>query len=61
MWWDILMAFACLGVVYYILSGGDDFMDRNTSPEQLDIWVGLLFIFLILEALRRTNGVISSA
>lgn len=58
MWWDILMAFVSLGVVYYILSGGDDFMDRNTSPDPLDLYVGLAFIFLILEALRRTNGLI---
>ncbi len=58
MWWDILMAFASLGVVYYILSGGDDFMDRNTSPDPFDLYVGLGFIFLILEALRRTNGLI---
>lgn len=58
MWWDVLMAIASLGVVYYILSGGDDFMDRNTSPDPLDLYVGLAFIFLILEALRRTNGLI---
>ncbi len=58
MWWDVLMAIASLGVVYYILTGGDDFMDRNTSPDPLDLYVGLAFIFLILEALRRTNGLI---
>ena len=58
MWWDVLMAIASLGVVYYILMGGDDFMDRNTSPDPLDLYVGLAFIFLILEALRRTNGLI---
>lgn len=58
MWWDILMAIASVGVVYYILTGGDDFMDRNTSPDPLDLYVGIAFIFLILEALRRTNGLI---
>ena len=58
MWWDVIMAFASIGVVYYVLTGGDDFMDRNTSPDPLDLYVGLGFIFLILEALRRTNGLI---
>ncbi|WP_108645393.1 TRAP transporter permease [Polynucleobacter rarus] len=58
MWWDVIMAFASIGVVYYVLIGGDDFMDRNTSPDPLDLYVGLGFIFLILEALRRTNGLI---
>ena len=52
------MAFASIGVVYYVLTGGDDFMDRNTSPDPLDLYVGIGFIFLILEALRRTNGLI---
>ena len=58
MWWDVIMAFASIGVVYYVLTGGDDFMDRNTSPDPLDLYVGIGFIFLILEALRRTNGLI---
>jgi TRAP transporter 4TM/12TM fusion protein len=58
MWWDVIMAFASIGVVYYVLTGGDDFMDRNTSPDPLDLYVGVGFIFLILEALRRTNGLI---
>ena len=58
MWWDVIMAFASIGVVYYVLTGGDDFMDRNTNPDPLDLYVGVGFIFLILEALRRTNGLI---
>jgi len=58
MWWDVIMAFASIGVVYYVLTGGDDFMDRNTSPDPLDLYVGIGFILLILEALRRTNGLI---
>ncbi len=58
MWWDFIFACASLGIVYYVLSSGDDFMDRNTMPNQIDIAVGLALIFLILEALRRTNGLI---
>ncbi len=58
MWWDILFAIGSLYVVYYALSGGDDFMDRNTAPNSMDIWVGLGLILLILEGIRRTNGMI---
>lgn len=58
MWWDVLFAIGALYVVYYALSGGDDFMDRNTAPNSMDIWVGLGLIFLILEGIRRTNGMI---
>ena len=58
MWWDIIFALAALYIVYYILSGGDDFADRNTAPNQLDVMVGVVFILMILEAVRRTNGMI---
>ena len=58
MWWDVVCALAAIFIVYYILSGGDDFADRNTSPNQMDVAVGVVFILLILEAVRRTNGLI---
>ena len=58
MWWDVLCALAALFIVYYILSGGDDFSDRNTAPNHMDVTVGVVFILLILEAVRRTNGMI---
>jgi TRAP transporter 4TM/12TM fusion protein len=58
MWWDVGFALAALYIVYYILSGGDDFADRNTAPNQLDVIVGVVFILMILEAVRRTNGMI---
>ncbi len=58
MWWDVLCALAALFIVYYILSGGDDFSDRNTAPNHIDVTVGVVFILLILEAVRRTNGMI---
>ncbi|MEI8399167.1 MAG: TRAP transporter fused permease subunit [Alcaligenaceae bacterium] len=58
MWWDIVFSLLALYIVYYILSGGDDFADRNTAPNQLDVIVGVVFILMILEAVRRTNGMI---
>ena len=56
MWWDGLAGAAAVIVVAYMLHGGDDFTDRNTSPETWDIVLGVTLIVLILEAMRRTSG-----
>jgi TRAP transporter 4TM/12TM fusion protein len=56
MWWDWIAAALSIGVVVYLIMGGDDFTDRNTSPEPWDIVFGLALIFMVLEAMRRTNG-----
>ena len=58
MWWDVLFAIGSAAIAYYILGGGDDFSDRNTAPNPTDIIVGLGLILLILESVRRTNGMI---
>ncbi len=56
MWWDWIMALVPIVVVAYMLQGGDDFMDRNTMPENWDIVFGVALMLLILEAMRRTSG-----
>ena len=56
--WDIVFALGSIAISYYILSGGDDFMDRNTAPNPTDVLVGIALILLILESVRRTNGMI---
>ena len=56
MWWDWIAAFAGIVVTAYMIHGGDDFMDRNTSPENWDIFFGVVLIVLILEAMRRASG-----
>jgi TRAP transporter 4TM/12TM fusion protein len=58
MWWDWLAAAVSVLIVAYMIQGGDDFADRNTSPESLDIFFGLCLVFLVMEAMRRTNGLI---
>jgi TRAP transporter 4TM/12TM fusion protein len=58
MWWDVLLALFSIAIAYYALSGGDDFADRNTEPNQLDMLFGIGLILLILEAVRRTNGLV---
>src|SRR5258708_22922701 len=56
MWWDWAAAFAAVAVIAYILYGGDDIWDRNTSPDNWDIAFGIPFILLILQGMRRASG-----
>jgi TRAP transporter 4TM/12TM fusion protein len=56
MWWDWIAAALSIAVVVYLIQGGDDITDRNTSPEAWDIVFGLALIAMVLEAMRRTNG-----
>src|SRR5262252_2559539 len=56
MWWDWIVAFAAVVIVVYIIRGGDDFWDRNTSPDKWDIFFGVLLILMILEGMRRASG-----
>ncbi len=54
--WDWLAALAAIAILYYIMAGGDDFMDRNTMPDPTDIVYGVILVVLVLEAMRRTTG-----
>ena len=56
MWWDWLAALLAIAVVVYLILGGDDFTDRNTSPNGWDIVFGVSLVALVLEAMRRTTG-----
>lgn len=58
MWWDVVLALAGVSTIVYLLAGGDDFWDRNTLPDRWDIFFGVMFVVLVLEAVRRTSGVI---
>src|SRR3954464_12951208 len=55
-WWDIVPGLVAVATIVYALWGGDDFLDRATAPDRLDVIVGLVFIALLLEATRRTTG-----
>jgi TRAP transporter 4TM/12TM fusion protein len=57
-WWDVVPAITAVALVVYALWGGEDFTDRATVPERLDVWVGVFFIIILLEATRRTTGLI---
>jgi TRAP transporter 4TM/12TM fusion protein len=56
MWWDWVCALAAVAAMVYAIQGGDDFWDRNTSPDNWDLFFGVIFIFLILEGMRRASG-----
>jgi TRAP transporter 4TM/12TM fusion protein len=57
-WWDVVPAILAVATIAYALYGGDDFTDRATTPDHWDVVVGLIFIVLVLEATRRTTGLI---
>jgi TRAP transporter 4TM/12TM fusion protein len=60
-WWDWLGAILGLVAIGYGLAGGDDFIDRNTIPEQQDMVFGVILVVLVLEAARRSTGWIMPA
>src|SRR5215210_8408559 len=55
-WWDVVAAGAAVCILAYAIGGGEDFTDRATSPDRLDVVLGVIFIVLLLEATRRTSG-----
>jgi TRAP transporter 4TM/12TM fusion protein len=57
-WWDVIPGLIAVATIAYALWGGDDFTDRATTPDHLDVVVGVVFIILVLEATRRTTGLI---
>jgi TRAP transporter 4TM/12TM fusion protein len=56
MWWDVVCAALGVATIAYLLAGGDDIWDRNTLPTQSDVFFGVVFVLLVLEACRRTSG-----
>ncbi len=56
--WDWIPAILSLGVTAYIIWQGDEFGDRATAPTTMDYYVGVVLIVLLLEATRRSTGLI---
>ena len=55
-WWDVVCALLGVATIAYLLAGGDEFWDRNTLPKPSDVFFGVCFVLLVLEACRRTSG-----
>jgi len=58
MWWDWLFAFAGLSTLIYVLIEGWSFAYRTVAPTTLDVVMGWLLILLLIEATRRTTGLV---
>jgi TRAP transporter 4TM/12TM fusion protein len=55
-WWDAIAGLTCVGILIYAIAGGEDFTDRATNPNHIDVILGVTFIVLLIEATRRTIG-----
>src|SRR5262245_17412505 len=55
-WFDVVLGVAGAAILVYAIDGGEDFTDRATLPNKLDVALGVVFIVLLLEATRRTTG-----
>jgi TRAP transporter 4TM/12TM fusion protein len=55
-WWDVVLGLVGAVILFYAIDGGEDFTDRATMPNQVDVILGVIFIVLLLEATRRTTG-----
>jgi TRAP transporter 4TM/12TM fusion protein len=55
-WVDLACALLGVATLVYAILGGDDFQDRSTMPNQLDMFMGVALVVLVLEAARRSTG-----
>lgn len=55
-WYDIVLALASLSVAIYVWSDYINFINRMGMPNTMDIIMGTLLIFLVMEASRRISG-----
>ena len=56
--WDVVLSLTAAGTIAYLLLGGEDLRDRQSLPNQTDMVVGALFLLLVLEACRRSTGIV---
>jgi TRAP transporter 4TM/12TM fusion protein len=56
MWWDVILALLSVTIIVYMVWSGDDFTDRNISPNGWDKFFGIALMVLVVEATRRTSG-----
>ena len=59
-WYDWVLAFLAFLPILYMLWDFEEFIYRAAVPEPLDVVMGLILIGLVLEAMRRSTGIILS-
>jgi TRAP transporter 4TM/12TM fusion protein len=57
-WYDFILALLGITVIVYMLVDFDDFIYRSVVPNFWDKCFGIILILLVLEATRRTTGLI---
>src|SRR4030066_602766 len=57
-WYDFLLALLVIVVIVYMLIDFDAFIYRSVVPNFWDKFFGIILILLVLEATRRTTGLI---
>src|SRR4030043_1566354 len=57
-WYDYILALLGVAVILYMLVDFDQFIYRSVIPSSWDILFGIVLILLVLEASRRTTGLI---
>lgn len=55
-WYDYILAFLSILVIVYMLIDFEEFIYRSVVPNSWDVILGIILIFLVLEATRRTTG-----
>ena len=60
-WYDFLLALLGIAVIVYMLIDFEDFIYRSVVPNFWDKFFGIILILLVLEATRRTTGLIMPA
>jgi len=56
MWWDVILALLAVACIGWMIYSGDDFLDRNATPNDWDIFFGTCLTLLVIEAVRRSSG-----
>jgi TRAP transporter 4TM/12TM fusion protein len=58
LWFDVVLALLGVAVIAYLLIDFDDFIERAVTPTRWDLFFGVALILLVLEATRRTSGLV---
>jgi TRAP transporter 4TM/12TM fusion protein len=57
-WYDFFLSLLGIAVIVYMLADFEEFIYRVAAPNFWDKFFGIIFILLVLEATRRTTGLI---